>query len=63
MERKILLTSKINFISQKGWLKNLVVVADAGLLSDKNSKDLCDLKYEFILGGRIKNVSKELKRK
>ncbi|MGI8597926.1 MAG: IS1634 family transposase [Chitinophagaceae bacterium] len=33
----------------------LIVVADAGLMSDKNIKQLTDNNYEFIIGGRIKN--------
>jgi hypothetical protein len=45
----------VEAFKKKYKLKKLVILADAGLLSDKKIKDLCDLKYEFILGGRIKN--------
>ena len=38
-----------------------VIVADAGLLSLENMDELIRLKYQFILGGRIKNESKVLK--
>jgi transposase len=36
-------------------LEQLVVVADAGLMSDKNIKALCEKGYQYILGARIKN--------
>jgi transposase len=39
----------------------LVVVADAGLLSKNNIKQLTNHRYEFILGARIKSETKELK--
>lgn len=39
----------------------LVVVADAGLLSKNNVEQLLSHGYEFILGARIKNETKELK--
>ena len=51
----------VEAFKKKYGLEKLVIVADAGLLSDKNINDLCDLNYEFILGARIKNVSEELK--
>ena len=37
-----------------------IVVADAGLLSKENIKKLTEKEYEFILGARIKNESKEI---
>ena len=39
----------------------LVVVADAGLLSKNNIEQLLNYGYEFILGARIKNETKDLK--
>ena len=36
-------------------LQQLIIIADAGLLSQHNIKALQDLNYEFILGARIKN--------
>ena len=38
-----------------------VVVADAGLLSTDNLKDLRKEGYQYILGARIKNESQEIK--
>jgi transposase len=40
-----------------------IVVADAALLSQKNINALVENKYEFILGGRIKNETEEIKAK
>lgn len=39
-----------------------IVIADAALLSQKNIDALKEHKYEFILGGRIKNESEIVKR-
>jgi hypothetical protein len=41
-------------------LDKLVVVADAGLLSNQNIALLAEHKYEFILGARIKNESRTI---
>jgi transposase len=38
-------------------LEQIVIVADAGLLSQQNIKALGELNYKFILGARIKNES------
>jgi transposase len=43
-------------------IDQLVVVADAGLMSNQNIKDLIEKKYEFIIGARIKNETEVLKR-
>src|SRR5690606_6150392 len=40
---------------KKYGFKKLTVVADAGLLSNKNVEELIKKGYEFILGARIKN--------
>jgi len=40
-----------------------IVVADAALLSQKNINALIENKYEYILGGRIKNESQKIKEK
>jgi transposase len=53
----------INGFREKYKLKNLVVVADSGLLSKANIDDLITNKYEFILGARIKNEKQEVKDK
>jgi len=42
-------------------ITNLVVVADSGLMSKTNIKELKRLKYQFIIGARIKNESSNLK--
>lgn len=46
---------------EKFKLEKLTVVADAGLLSNKNIQDLMDKNYEFILGARIKNEKESIK--
>lgn len=43
-------------------IKNIVVVADAGLLSEKNINALRAKKYQYILGARIKNESELVKK-
>jgi transposase len=40
-----------------------IIVADAALLSQKNINALVEHKYEYILGGRIKNEAEEIKAK
>jgi transposase len=42
-------------------VEQIVVIADAGLLSDKNIQALRALNYQFILGARIKNEPKSLR--
>jgi len=41
-------------------LQQIVIIADAGLLSHENIEALCGLRYKFILGARIKNEPKSL---
>lgn len=53
----------IDSFKSKYDLKQLVVVADSGLLSAKNIEELQSKNYEFILGARIKNESKAIKEK
>jgi len=43
-------------------LDQLVIIADSALLSKANTAELQDKEYEFILGARIKNESKSIKR-
>jgi len=38
-----------------------IIVADSGLLNQKNINYLKELNYQFILGGRVKNESTEVK--
>lgn len=51
-----------NIINKYGFARP-IVVADAGLLSSDNLKNLVDKKYRFIIGARIKNESEETKQK
>lgn len=51
----------IEKISKKFNLSKPIVVADAGLLSSKNIKELQENQYQFILGARIKNESEIVK--
>ena len=44
-------------------LNKLIVIADSGLLSSSNVKELQEKGYEFILGARIKNESVSVKNK
>jgi transposase len=53
----------IEKISKKFNLSKPVVVADAGLLSSNNIKELQEKQYEFILGARIKNETTAVKNK
>lgn len=53
----------LNLFKRKYKLQNLVVVADAGLLSNKNIEALTNNGYQYILGARIKNECKEVKEK
>lgn len=43
-------------------LQQLVIIADAGLLSNDNIRELQNKGYEYILGARIKNESREIQR-
>lgn len=51
----------IDAFKDKYDLDKLAVVADSGLLSSSNVKELQEKGYEFILGARIKNESKSIK--
>ena len=53
----------IDAFKDKYDLDKLIVVADSGLLSSANVKELQDKGYEFILGARIKNESESIKEK
>ena len=51
----------IQTFKKKYQLPELIVVADAGLLSADNIKELITLHYPFILGARLKNETNVLK--
>lgn len=53
--------SVVEAFKKKYKIEQLVVVADAGLMSNQNIKELIEKKYEFIVGARIKNESESLK--
>lgn len=53
----------IEKISKKFNLSKPIVVADAGLLSSNNIKELQENQYQFILGARIKNETTIVKNK
>ncbi len=53
----------IEAFKKKYKLKQLVIVADAGLMSKENIKELVKKKYKFIIGARIKNESEAIKKK
>lgn len=53
----------VNHFKNKYKLNNLVIVADAGLLSFENIKALSELLYQYILGARIKNETKIIQEK
>lgn len=42
-------------------MEQLIVVADAGLMSNKNIQQLIEKKYLFIIGARIKNETKDIR--
>ena len=48
---------------QKYGLNQLVVVADSGLLSNKNISELEEKNYKYIVGARIKNSTEKIKAK
>ena len=50
----------IKKISTRFNLGSLIIVADAGLLSNDNLKDLLSRGYQYIIGARIKNESAKL---
>lgn len=43
-------------------LKNLIVIADSGLMSKKNIEHLRENNYKFIIGARIKNESSKVRK-
>lgn len=51
----------VNRFRQQYNLGQLVVVADAGLLTNANIEELLAENYDFILGARIKNESEKLR--
>lgn len=52
----------IEAFKKKHQLEQLIIVADAGLMSNKNIEQLLENKYQFIIGARIKNETHELQK-
>ena len=50
----------IEAFKKKYKMDQLIVVADAGLMSTKNVKELTDQQYDYIIGARIKNETSEI---
>ena len=50
----------LDSFKEKYHLKQLVIIADSGLLSGTNIKELQSKNYEFILGARIKNEKQDI---
>lgn len=48
-------------LAKKHGFDHPIVVADAGLLSKKNIKELTEGGYEYILGARVKNETQAIK--
>lgn len=53
----------IEAFEKKYKLKQLVIVADSGLMSKDNIKELIKKEYKFIIGARIKSESEAIKKK
>lgn len=51
----------IDALQAKYGFSKPIIVADSGLLSKENVKELTEQDYEFIIGARIKNESDEMK--
>jgi transposase len=52
----------VESFKKKFQLSDVVVVADAGLMSKQNIDQLIALQYQFILGARLKNESEAIKK-
>ena len=52
----------LEYFEKKYTHSKLIVVADAGLLSNKNIQQLIEKQYGFILGARIKNETEAIKK-
>lgn len=52
----------IEAFKRKYKLKQLVIVADAGLMSKENITEIIEKKYKFVIGARIKNESEAMKK-
>jgi len=50
----------VNHFKSKYASEKLIVIADSGLLSNKNIEQLKEQQYQYILGARIKNMNKEV---
>lgn len=53
----------IESFKRKYGLENLVIIADAGMLSKRNVLEIQERGYDFIIGGRIKNEPERIRKK
>jgi transposase len=53
----------IEAFKKKYQLGQMVIIADSGLLSNANIRELQQKQYEFIIGARIKNETQEIQKK
>lgn len=53
----------IEGFKKKYQLEQMIIIADSGLLSNANIRELQQKQYEFIIGARIKNESQEIRKK
>jgi transposase len=53
----------IEAFKKKYQLEQMVIIADSGLLSNANIRELQQKQYEFIIGARIKNETQEIQEK
>ncbi|MGD1958614.1 MAG: IS1634 family transposase [Fulvivirga sp.] len=53
----------VDAFKEKYDFKQITIIADAGLLSKSNVKELEEKQYAYILGARIKNESEKMKEK
>jgi transposase len=52
----------INGFAKEYDIENTIVVADAGLMTSSNISDLEDNNYQYIIGAKIKNETKKVKK-
>jgi hypothetical protein len=55
------LTTALKKLSQRFKIKRLILIADQGLLSKENLALIKEANYQYIVGGRLKNRSQQIK--
>lgn len=51
----------IQKVKEKFNIRRLILIADQGMLSNKNTKIIKDCMYEYVVGSRIKNKAEKIK--